>query len=92
MLFWTWNGGLRCYATSPLARHQKPPRTSSDPLLRIERSDADNRLHARCPPLLDDGERSLEHLHHERRRDRPARGDDAGDRPPKPRARRLAGC
>ena len=42
MVFWTWNGRLRCYATSLLARHRKPPRTSSDPLLRIERCDKCN--------------------------------------------------
>ena len=36
------NGGPRCYATSALARHRKPPRTSSDPLLRIERCDTCN--------------------------------------------------
>ena len=32
----TWNGGPRCYAMSALARHRKPPKTSSDLLSRIE--------------------------------------------------------
>ena len=57
-VFWTWNGGLRCYATSPLAPHRKPPRTSSDPLLRIEQCDADNRLHNRRAPPISPGFRS----------------------------------
>ena len=43
MVFWTWNGGLRCYATSALGRHRKPRRNLSDPSLRIEPCDADSR-------------------------------------------------
>ena len=47
MISWMWNGGLRCCATLVFNQRQKTPRTSSDPLLRIERCDAHNL--APCP-------------------------------------------